>query len=304
MVTEEDRRLAEALPESLRLGTSSWAFPGWAGVLYDRPATQERLAREGLRAYAQNPLFRTVGVDRSHYQPLSEEQWATYAEEVPPDFRFLVKAHEHCTLHRFPSHPRYGRLREQDNLSFMDPGYALREVITPTVEGLQEKLGVLLFQFAQQDLTPIGGPNGFCDRLYAFLSQLPRGPTYAVEVRNPQLLIPRYAEALEASGAMPCLAGLPQLPDLDTQWRQTPAAIAPVAVMRWMLRRNHSYATGAAAFHPFDALREPDEATRSVLARLLKQAPRRPSYVIMNNKAEGSSPLSVRALARALTETP
>ena len=302
LVTDEDRALAARLPAGLRLGTSSWAFPGWAGVLYDRAASAEKLSREGLRAYAENPLFRTVGVDRAHYRPLTVSQWRDHAEQVPDDFRFLVKAHEHCTLHRFPSHPRYGALREQDNLRFLDPEYAAREVVEPTIEGLGSKLGVLLFQFAQQDLRPMGGPLAFCDRLYAFLSRLPPGPTYAVEVRNPRLLVPRFAEALEASGAMPCIAGLPQMPDLDVQWRQTPAAIAPTFVARWMLRRNHTYQTGVAAFHPFDQLREPDEGTRQMLVDLLRRAPKRAQFVIVNNKAEGSSPETLRALARALTE--
>lgn len=303
VVTDEDRELAAALPPGVRLGTSSWSFPGWAGVMYDRPASTELLSREGLRAYAENPLFRTVGVDRAHYKPLTVEQWRHHAEQVPADFRFLVKAHEHCTLHRFPGHARYGKLRQQDNLRFLDPNYARQEVIGPTLEGLGDKLGVLLFQFAQQDLRPIGGPLNFCDRLYHFLSNLPRGPVYAVEVRNSQLLIPRLREALEASGAMPCIAGLPQLPKLADQWTLTPAAIAPVFVARWMLRENHTYATGAAAFHPFDRLVEPDDETRRMLVDLLRRAPKRAQYVIMNNKAEGSSPLSVRALARALVES-
>ena len=304
LVTDEDRNLAAKLPPQLRLGTSSWSFPGWAGVLYDRGASQQLLAQEGLRAYAENPLFRTVGVDRSHYRPLTPPQWGAYAEQVSDDFRFLVKAHEHCSLHRFPSHPRYGALREQENLRFLDPDYAIESVVGPTVEGLKDKLGVLLFQFAQQDLRPIGGPLVFCDRLYAFLSRLPEGTVYAVEVRNPELLIPRFCEALEASGTMPCLAGLPAMPGLDAQWQQTPARVAPVLVARWMLRCNHTYDTASLAFHPYDSMREPDEATRETLVRLLRQIPGRPSYLIINNKAEGSSPSSVRALARALTETP
>ncbi len=304
LVTDEDRTLAAELPPWLRLGTSSWSFPGWAGVLYDRGASQQLLSREGLRPYAENPLFRTVGVDRSHYRPLTPSQWEAYAEQVPEDFRFLVKAHEHCTLHRFPSHPRYGNSQGQDNLRFLDPDYAIEAVVGPTVEGLKNKLGVLLFQFAQQDLKPLGGPLAFCDRLYAFLSRLPAGSVYAVEVRNKALLIPRFCEALEASGTMPCLASLPVMPELDHQWQQTPAPVAPVLVARWMLRPNHSYETASLAFHPYDSMREPDEATRETLVRLLRQIPGRPSYLIINNKAEGSSPSSVRALARAMTETP
>ena len=301
VVTDEDRALAAALPDWLRLGTSSWSFQGWEGIVYDRKASPQVLSRQGLRAYAQNPLFRTVGVDRAHYQPLTVEQWRHHADQVPADFRFLVKAHEWCTLARFPSHARYGARADQDNGFFLDPLYARDEVIGPTVEGLADKLGVLLFQFAAQDLRRVGGPDGFCDALYAFLSALPVGPTYAVEVRNARLLTPRFADALAASGAMPCLARVGDLPDLREQARRTPFGIAPVGVLRWMLKRGHTYDTAARAYAPFSELRDPDPATREVLASLVAQLPR-PTFVIMNNKAEGCSPESIRAFARRLVE--
>jgi hypothetical protein len=44
----ETSSVATALPGVLRLGTSSWAFPGWAGIVYDREVRSEALARHGL----------------------------------------------------------------------------------------------------------------------------------------------------------------------------------------------------------------------------------------------------------------
>lgn len=299
VVTDEDRELASKLPEGLRLGTSSWSFQGWQDVVYDRRASPQRLSREGLRAYAENPLFRTVGVDRAHYQPLTTAQWVEHAEQVPDDFRFLVKAHEWCTLARFPKHARYGHRANQPNGFFLDPHYAVDEVVGPTVDGLGDKLGVLLFQFAAQDWRPIGGHDGFCDALYAFLSKLPPGPTYAVEVRNDRLLTPRFADALAASGAMPCLGGVGTMPDLDEQYRKTPADIAPTLVLRWMLRKGLTYDSAARRYRPFNRLAEPDPGTRALVAGLIRARPR-PTFVIVNNKAEGCSPASIRELARHL----
>ena len=39
--------LAARLPAEVRLGTSSWSFPGWTGLVYARAATQLTLARAG-----------------------------------------------------------------------------------------------------------------------------------------------------------------------------------------------------------------------------------------------------------------
>jgi hypothetical protein len=84
--------LASRLDPRLRLGTSSWSFPGWAGLVYAGIASKQSLSRDGLTAYSRHPLLRTVGVDSGFYAPLDARRLARYAEQVPLDFRFLVKA--------------------------------------------------------------------------------------------------------------------------------------------------------------------------------------------------------------------
>src|SRR3954464_13352095 len=59
------RVLGEQLPQGVYLGTSSWTFPGWNGLVYDHEASTTQLAREGLAAYAHHPVLRTVGIDRT-----------------------------------------------------------------------------------------------------------------------------------------------------------------------------------------------------------------------------------------------
>ena len=83
---------ANRLPKHLYMGTSSWSFPGWEGIVYDRKATQRALARQGLQAYAHHPLLRCVGIDRTYYAPITAEDFAAYADVVPESFRFIVKA--------------------------------------------------------------------------------------------------------------------------------------------------------------------------------------------------------------------
>src|SRR5262249_31630281 len=130
-VTEGLQALGTALPRQVRLGTSSWSFPGWTGLVYAREATSESLARAGLPAYAHHPLLRTVGIDRTFYGPVSAEVFRAWAEAVPADFRFLAKAHEALTVPRFPRHERYGARRGEDNPTFLDAAYAEQEVIAP-----------------------------------------------------------------------------------------------------------------------------------------------------------------------------
>lgn len=85
------RTLAARLNPRIRLGASTWSYPGWAGIVWDEgPYSEAVLAKNGLAAYAQHPLLRCVGLDRSFYRPLTEGQYARYAGQVPDDFRFVV----------------------------------------------------------------------------------------------------------------------------------------------------------------------------------------------------------------------
>ncbi len=299
---ERVRALGERLPQGVFLGTSSWTFPGWAGIVYDREVPATRLSHDGLSAYAQHPVLRTVGIDRTFYGPVSAATFADYAERVPEGFRFLVKAHEACTLARWPTHERYGASRGQANERFLQAAYATDAVVAPFVEGLGDKAGPLVFQFPPQDPQSFGGAGRLVERLHGFLSALPRGPLYAVEVRNEELLTEGLAQALADVGACPVLAVWRHLPDTRAQAERTQAAKARALVVRWMLPPNLGYDEARARYAPFDRLVDEDVPTRQSLATLCAAAAQRgqPAFVIINNKAEGSAPLSALKLASAI----
>ncbi|MGQ4807838.1 hypothetical protein NKDENANG_01200 [Candidatus Entotheonellaceae bacterium PAL068K] len=116
-------------PEGIYLGTPSWSFPGWQGLICDRHASQSHLARHGLAAYAQHPLLGAVGLDRTDYAPLAATDFAAYAAAVPDHFRFLVKAHALCTQAYLPHHS------DEPNTALLDRDYAAEQVVGPCVEG-------------------------------------------------------------------------------------------------------------------------------------------------------------------------
>ncbi|MBA3545464.1 MAG: DUF72 domain-containing protein [Nannocystis sp.] len=295
-------RLAAQLPDELRLGTSSWAFPGWADIVYDRAYPQQRLSRAGLRAYAAHPLLRAVGIDRSYYAPLAAAEFAAYAAEVPAEFRFLVKAHEACTIAVYPRHAHYGALRGQPNPRFLDPAYATEQVIGPTIEGLGDRLGPLLFQFSPSDVEALGGPRWFAERLHGFLSALPRGPLYAVELRNRELLTGAYRDALASTGVCHCINVYPGMPNPMQQFERAHHDQAPALVSRWMLHPRMTWEQAEQGYAPFDRIIDADEERRADLVRLCLRGEQLglPMHFIVNNNAEGSSPLTIVELARRI----
>jgi hypothetical protein len=73
-------------------------------------------------------------------------------------------------------------------------------------------------------------------------------------------------------------------------------------VIRWLLRGDRGYDEARTEYAPFDRLCDPDPATRAQIAVLLRDAAARgrEAMLIVNNKAEGSAPLSIAALAAEL----
>jgi uncharacterized protein YecE (DUF72 family) len=218
---------------------------------------------------------------------------------VPEDFRFVVKAHDACVLARYPEHARYGGKRGAANALFLDAAHATDAVIGPIVEGLGAKLGAILFQFPPQD---VGAGRAFAERLGGFLSRLPRGPTYAVELRNADLVSEDYGDALAAAGAVHVHNVWSSMPAIADQARRLPPATRRPLVVRWLFPRGDSYEEAGARYEPFSRLVDEDVGSRSAVADLVGRALAHdvPAIVTVDNKAEGCAPESVVRLARVI----
>jgi hypothetical protein len=62
----------------VRLGTSSWAYEDWQGLLYQRTCPKSRFSQDTLTEYTVYrmdgiALFQTVGIDHSFYRPASPD---------------------------------------------------------------------------------------------------------------------------------------------------------------------------------------------------------------------------------------
>ena len=294
-------KLASRLSARVHFGTSSWSFPGWANLVYASTYPDTALARHGLAAYAAHPLLRAVGIDRTFYAPIGEADFRTYALQaraVSPAFRFLVKAPMLFTGPRL----RGDDGRWSDNEAFLDASLATAQFVLLATRGLAEMCGPLVFQFPPLGPRFTRSPARFADALAEFLLALPApsgAPFYAVEVRDPELLTHDYLAALCAGRATHCIAIHARMPSAIEQshfWRESGSA--PL-VIRWSLHSGFKYEEAKERYAPFNALVDDDPAGRTQIAQLVNEAVRgdRDAYVIVNNKAEGSAPLTIRKLA-------
>jgi uncharacterized protein YecE (DUF72 family) len=174
--------------------------------------------------------------------------------------------------------------------------------VHPVASALGPKLGAILFQFPPAREAP--EPRAFAHELAHFLSRLPRGVCYAVELRDARTFTPAYAAALADSGAVHCHNAWSAMPDVLTQAKQVPPVARRPLIVRWLLARGEKYDDMRQRYHPFDHITREDAAVRSAIARLVAKASARgvPALVTINNKAEGCAPESAFRLARAIVE--
>lgn len=303
-VLELAAALHERHGERLALGTSSWHFPGWSGIVWQRPYPAALLSSAGLRAYAQHPLLRSVSLDRAFYRALDEAAYAALAAQAGPRLRFVVKAVSQVTdaVQRDPA----SGAALADNPLFLDPALALDACLRPAARGLGERLGALVFQLSPLPARLLREPRALIARLdalwCALQAECPPGAVIALELRDAALLTPMLTASLKAHGVRLCLGLHDRMPPIDEQLPALRATWPGDLVCRWNLQRGQRYAQARDAWSPFDRLQAPDLPTRQTLARVARatlDAGHR-VLVTINNKAEGSAPLSVIALARAL----
>lgn len=300
--------LAQALPPQLRMGVSTWSYPGWDGLVWDGVYSESVLSRKGLGALSSHPLMRTVSVDRSFWRPLSVEQYAQMADQVSDDFRFMVKCPNVVTdaLVRSPE----GKTQAH-NPCFLDAELALQQFVLPAMQGLGKHLGVLVYQLSPLPWELLAHPQAVFDALEAVLQATRRALAPApqvivtVEVRDPLLLEARLIHALRSHSATLCLGLHGKMPPIDQQLPWLRQLWPTPLVCRWNLNTAfgpYGYAQAQEKHAPFNEIRSPDPYTRNILARTINGicGAGQPAFVTISNDAEGCAPRSIALLAQAL----
>jgi uncharacterized protein YecE (DUF72 family) len=295
--------LARRIPPLVRFGASSWNYPGWRGLVYHQAYEGKGAPARMLREYSAFPLFRTVGIDSSFYAPPTDEVLRAYAEHLPPGFPCVSKVWNQVTVHTFAKALDPARAGKA-NPDFLSPEVFLEAVLEPYQRHFADHMGAFVFEFQAIGRGSGIGPTEFADRLDRFFAALPRDARYAVEIRNDDFLTPMYFAVLREHEVAHVFNSWTRMPAIGEQLDLPGAISAPFIVARALLRPGRTYDEAVDAFAPYDRIREPNPQLRRDLVRLIETAVRAriPAYLLVNNRAEGSSPLTVAEVARLLPE--
>jgi uncharacterized protein YecE (DUF72 family) len=298
----------KAIPGSIHFGASSWNYPGWKGLVYQRKYKSEKeFKANSLEEYAHFPLFSTVGVDSFFYAPPGRELLQKYAEQVPSHFHWVSKVWERLTVFQWPRHARYGRLANTLNPDFLDAAVFKNAVLenyrSPDV---MEHTGPFVFQFPTFDRNKLS-LDEFLSKLDRFLKELPGDFRYATEVRNPQFLTSDYFNLLNKYGLTHCFNHWHLMPPLKEQMQAAANAgglKANFFVARLLTPIGVSYERAVNMFKPYDTIRRPNPEMRKDAVQLILRAIKRndEAFMVVNNRSEGNAPMTIDAIGRLVRE--
>jgi len=162
-----------------------------------------------------------------------------------------------------------------------------------------------LLQFQPLWSTTTLAVKEFLDRLEGFLAGLPSDFRYAVELRTPQALTPRYFGILNDHGASHCFNHWGGMPPLVVQMRAAAAGGGIKAdwyVARLLTPLGVGYTQSVDRFAPYERLQEVQPQMRRDVLRLARRAMDRnaEAWILVNNRIEGNAPQTIDALGRAI----
>lgn len=299
------QQLAELAQSGVLVGTSSWKYPGWCGVLYDRGRyewrgkfAESRFNRECLAEYSE--VFKTVCVDAAYYTFPTPKYLEGLAGQVPEDFQFGLKVTDSITLKRFPNLERFGELAGKPNPDFLNAELFSREFLRPC-ETIRSKIGLLMFEFSRFWPADYEYGREFLSHLDSFLGQLPAGWPYGVELRNRAWLKPQYFDCLGRHKVTHVFNSWEAMPPVSEQMALPGSRTQPELVAaRFLLKPGRSYEEAVKTFQPYEQVKEENaearQAGRTLIAEGKAAGPQRRTFIYVNNRLEGNALGTVAAM--------
>jgi len=298
-------QLAALAARGVFIGTSSWKYQGWLGQLYASARYEyrgkfaaTRFERDCLQEYA--AVFQTVCVDAAYYDFPRREYLQKLADAVPAGFRFGLKVTDAVTLKKFPNLPRFGLRAGQPNEHFLNADLFATAFLQPCA-AIRSKIGVLMFEFSRFWPSDYAQGRDFVADLDRFLSALPPGWPYAIEMRNQNWLAPQYFACLARHGVAHVFNSWEAMPPVSEQLALPGSRTNPqLCAARFLLKPGRKYAEAVKTFQPYDRLQEANPearaAGRTLIAEGQATGPARQTFIYVNNRLEGNALETIDAM--------
>jgi uncharacterized protein YecE (DUF72 family) len=308
MTFERDKtkaRLADLASRGVYVGTSSWKYPGWRGLLYDEARyiyhgrfAETRFEKYCLAEYAE--VFKTVCVDAAYYKFPDRRYLEGMVSQVPADFLFGFKVTDEITIKRFTNLPRFGDRAGQPNANFLNADLFTSAFLEPCAE-FKANVGLIMFEFSRFYSSDFASGREFVAALDRFLEQIPKGWPYGVEIRNPTFLRPEYLAVLKKHGVAHIFNSWAGMPAVHEQMALPGSYTADdLCGARFLLKPGRKYQAAVDLFSPYAEVKDPYPEARAAGAKMIREGAsgigRKKTFVFINNRLEGNALATIEAM--------
>ncbi len=281
---------------ALRIGTCSWKYDSWKGIVYSSKSKINYLEEYSSR-------YNTVEIDQWFWSlfddivRLPEEPTVNdYNKSVPDDFKFTIKVPNSITLtHYYPSKSIKGLKK---NPYFLSPD--LFHQFLTALQPMSSKVGALMFQFEYLNKQKMSSQSEFIDRLEAFYETVDKTYPCAFEIRNPNYINKNYFDFITRSkSSHVLLQGYFMPPVIDVFNKHFEQIGAPVIIRLHGPDRNKiEELTGK----DWSKIVMPKDESLAALSPIINYFSEKEIdvYVNVNNHFEGSAPLTIEKIKRLL----
>jgi uncharacterized protein YecE (DUF72 family) len=291
----------------LRLGTCSWKYDSWKGLIYEKGRRYR--PDDYLADYAK--ILDSVEIDQWFWSLFPGQvrlpepgTVRLYEKSVPKGFVFTVKAPNALTLTHFYSKqpPASAAVAGQPNPHFLD--HALLQKFLDLLSPLGPKLGPVMFQFEYLNRQKMPSKEAFFDRFGEFIHRAPRGVEYAVEIRNPNYFSPAFFEFLKKVGLGFVYLDGYYMPPIGQVFEKFRPMTAGFQVIR--LHGGDRLEIEGETGEVWDKVVAPKTEGLKAAAAIVRANARNKvlTYLNLNNHYEGSAPLSIGRFLDVLAGRP
>jgi len=279
--------------ELVKIGTCSWKYPSWKGILYSKSVGSNYLSE-----YAQH--YNTVEIDQWFWSLFAgnkvvfpkREVVTDYIASIPSYFKFSVKVPNAITLTHFYT-------RNKNVALTVNPFFLSNDVFTEFLDILhpmKDYLGAFIFQFEYLNKQKMKDQRSFQNKFSRFLEKCPPGFNYCLEIRNPNYLNEEYFDFLKSVNLSHVFLQGYYMPNIFDLYKKYHNLIERFSVIRLMGTDRKGIEKKSRGL--WNQLWEPKDEELDRLEIMINDLLSKEVRLIINvnNHYEGSAPLTIERL--------
>jgi len=281
----------------IKIGTCSWKYPSWKGILYSEGVTNNYLLE-----YAKQ--YNTVEIDQWFWSLFPRNRVVfpkpgivrEYVSSVPKNFQFSVKVPNSITLTHHYS--------QKKNMPLIENPFFLSNKLFAEfyhlLEPMKEHLATFIFQFGYLNKKMIPDQRNFQEKFSKFIDQCPPGMNYCVEIRNPNYLNIEYFSFLQSSDLKHVFLQGYYMPPIFSLYKKYRDFIEKFTVIRLMGGDRKTIEEKSQG--NWNQLIDPKEEELDRLVIMMRDLiiKKVRLFVNVNNHYEGSAPLTIERIKSRL----